>query len=496
MCMLQWCTAKDLGQLSAVDHRFRRLSLDERLWEPLYNRAVPPCIESETRACLFVSGSRVADLDITSAVERALDRLLDPAVATLGTEPVLSRALCALANIHKRLESCPHHWHTVIAARGYRWALAVAASQVPRRFGPHLDGSPATFVGNAVCCGRQCRGDMGSAHDPNDHLCGYGTMREEHSCVSGRWNRESSAESIVAFSSGAIYYGGYHNWRRHGYGVIVGLYRTGSDTPTVHAGQWSSGRIVDSRAWHVECGEHEKSVTGFGYTSSGVRDAVPQGIVRAGRDGRIAFCGELGYSWTTERFGKLTPFRGRLFCSDGSTLYDGDVEGNDGRSGRIHMRNGRILEMTRWRNTRWNPQSGGPPSSATTRFMALIYPNGDRMSWGGSMLEPDALVCANGRIYRPSLGWNIITRPTESARTSFEARGVLLQDTVVRLPSDDVIITYHNGVDGILFWPRASSPADVADALDFADHMAQHHGPLWVKCRTIVRLLYDHAFSS
>lgn len=48
----------------------------------------------------------------------------------------------------------------------------------------------------------------------------------------------------------------------------------------------------------------------------------------------------------------------------------------------------------------------------------------------------------------------------------------------------------HEYINSAVFWPHLSAAADAHLYAGFMDHMGECHGPLWVRCRAAVRLLW------
>ncbi|AJF97677.1 F-box domain protein [Pandoravirus inopinatum] len=509
MAIFSWCAPADLGRLSVVDWRLRRLAFDERLWKRIYEMTFPPC----GARCIATLCKSVAGLDIAALVDRGLDRLLHPTNTTEGCVLPLSDSVRKLGAIARpTLSGCHHHWPDVISVRGYRWAYAVATVHRPRFFGPHLDGSPACLVGRTL--NNDHRGDLivGERRDvyvahgyatvdattflPSGTI--YNTIRAQG--VSGQWTRGYPDGHAVAWCGLAydsddddmclrdrcvgFYQGHWAQGRPHRVGTLIGPDYNGGRPKcggplVVRHGPWHHGVPGrGTRAWSVVTQKNRPSA-GMGIADTSVAPSAV-GIVRA-IDGRVAFIGNFSH-------GK--PAVGLLMDRDGKVVYRGDVHTiHATRKGRLFLLDGRTVDFGEWKSE----PTKNPPSrdDRDGPRLTVTYSNGDRLHCRGVAAQLIGFVCADGRTYRPPLGWDaapcclVYTESTQDL-----AARLLLQNTPFALAPEHPILSAHKHIPDGVFWPRIASPDEAIAYSGFLDHMALRHGSLWLRCRTAVRLLW------
>ncbi|AGO81999.1 F-box domain containing protein [Pandoravirus dulcis] len=542
MAVLSYCEPADLGRLSAVDWRLRRLAIDERLWKGIYETAFPPC----GSRCIAALGASVAGLDIAALVNRGMDIMFDASKTTAGCALPLPEPVVRLGcpwGFRSPSEQCQHHWPDVIAARGYRWAYAVAIVSRPRFFGPHLDGSAPCLVGRSVWCGATHRGDLADTRFNALGAHGYGTanhgqfLPSSHTtdytikarAISGHWSHGVADGRAVAWCA---LMGGVHDTSRieprdqcvgfyqgdwcqgmpHGSGVLIApdhdypIRKCGGPS-VVRCGPWRLGSAhVGNRAWGVVASE-DRPNAGVGITGT---DPSRLDIVRTA-DGRVAFLGDVRM-WM--------PHSGQLMGRDGSVLYDGivctdkyDSESKgqaifpDGRAAHLDMESYKLdggVPIQRKTHGRapitykfYNGVMTAVKSDLGDPVISIAYPNGDRMNWYGGRREratPVKFIYADGRALMPPLGWNMVSwcHPPRSSCSDAVGAEALLCDTP--FASNDNyrnVLQIRAYLDHLVFWPRLAGPDDAAGCAAFLDHMAAHHGPSWVRCRAAVRLMLD-----
>lgn len=517
MAVLSWCAPADLGRLSAVNQRLRGLALDERLWKAVYEATFPPC----GPCCIATLGASVASLDIDALVDRALGLMFDPAEIIADCVLPLPESVSALGQVQRpQADGCSHHWIEVIDVRGYRWAHAVATVDRPRLFGPHLDGSSPCLVGRSVSPGGTVyRGDLVASRRGTYVAHGYATAdavqvvprdsAQEHALVargpSGRWAHGKLSGRAVAWCGSprpdsrlmsneprnwcvGFYLGLWVDGRQHGAGILMApdypYPRTRCGAPSmVRHGSWDSGRFgYPARAWSVVAHEnHPNAGIGILETSG---ETQKTGIVRAA-DGRVAFVGSVR-PWY--------PVVGRLMAHDGSVIYDGDVcVSHEKRRGRLFLSESRCaVTLAGWTG---RLDRRPPPHELRhdrgTPTITIAYANGDQMRWHDNPASPAVFVYADGRMCRPPLGWEMAPcYPPRGNLADGSVTRPLIQDTPFALCETEGIIAARDSIRDLAFWPRLGDPDSIPTYTEFLDHMAIHHGPLWVRCRAAVRLLW------
>lgn len=244
-CILVLCSQREICALAATCRRMHRLCTDDALWRHVYLRDFPPC----RHACLLVLGDAVlrSPLSPLDYARRRLDRLLDPD-DDLSTplDPVgvaagwdVERLTVGVADAVAR---CVHHWPTVIAARGYRWACAsmvpLTSYRMPqRRFYPiNAPDGCGTVVGRCVVT-------SGSIYDHDDDKEEpYGS----HYTASYRGQVEIQRHGFVP----------------HGLGTISGHGATALPW-TCRSGAWRHGQIVSEgpcAMWQWAAGRPDAAV--------------------------------------------------------------------------------------------------------------------------------------------------------------------------------------------------------------------------------------------
>nr|UMO80033.1 F-box domain containing protein [Pandoravirus aubagnensis] len=533
--MMRWCSARDLGNMSLVDHRCRRVALDESLWEALYTRAFPPCPivcggtscisgngddgdnhdnkgaddwdwQASSPLCMMRLGEALTQYDIAAVVARELDRLADPTSVVDGIMPRLPAALCAAANMGHRIDACPHHWPSIIAARGYRWALAVACVDQPRLFGPHLDGSPTQLIGcmtlETMMGKERYRGDLmqrgtvdGRAVDSDDKAYhghnatdyrgrnkatqstlvrhGYGHVRyrwAQHPGVmhwiAGRWvDGDRSGIGFGYGHKGFCQYSGVGTWAAN---AAVSI-RYGPDS--VECGHHSlcsiSVRSPRVRSWRVLQGQYGLTQAAVGNRAGGDGDgdgdgadfgSKANGIVR-GVDGTVLFQGRVG----------VTPEDGRLFSRSGTLLYKGALTtARTDTSGIVYVGDGRTMKI--------NLRRGA---------LTVHYTNGDCATWDRATMRLVSFEWADGSTVQAPHGWDIVFGPVHALIAP-----AAIQDTVLRFTSWPDIQSNCNAIASARFWPRAGPSTAPTVGMGFLDSMARRHGPVWAQCRDAVSILY------
>ncbi|AGO85088.1 F-box domain containing protein [Pandoravirus salinus] len=502
LTILAWCSAADLGRLSTVDRRLRRLALDESLWKAIYERAFPPCLDDDSTVCLYRLGLGIDTMAICREVDGALDRLLDPDVPTAGPEPDLSSLLWALGSVGNRAAQCPHWWPTIFIVRGYRWAFAVAATEVPRFFGPHIDASPATLVGRVTLrWGKRYRGDLERSRrrfKPHGHgivkmTVGNGADGSDQvEWVAARWEHGAYTDEVAASYVGHAYptlrafpsdaRAGFGCGRRGSRTFIHNGAPSGSvgrhTASVVRSGPWRHGLPMPGGRMWTTVGDTfaPSSAAGIGCVFS--KDAHGRGIVRD-KDGRAVFVGDIvnGHDLV----------RGQLFSGTGAVLYDGDIPKalRPTGQGRIRLADGRVLYVAMDPENR---QTGDYRPRGPT--IIAVYPNGDRATYYGDPPQIATFARADGRVDDPPAGWNMIIHVTEvTTPDSVQALWPLLQNTVLRVSNMDDILRWRDAITDGLFWPRSLSASDRTESLAFLDYMAARHGARWARCRAAVRVL-------
>jgi hypothetical protein len=220
--------------------------------------------------------------------------------------------------------------------------------------------------------------------------------------------------------------------------------------------------------WKV-LGSNRHTPVGIGYTAIERDDDERQGIIRDA-NGRITYLGEIGYPHR--------PVRGRLFSGAGATLYDGDVDTYQWpKRGRMIMSDGRMVNISIDRNETWTS--------------VVTYTNGDRALFDGNPPRIRLFERADGRTDYPSDGWDTATYPSEDASSgdSPPPHRPLIMGTMLCVPRIDSIVRYRDALADSVFWPCLSG--DAGASLSFVDHMADHHGAQWVRCRAAVRALCE-----
>lgn len=515
LAVLSHCAPADLGRVSAVNWRLRCLALDERLWKALYDAAFPVC----GTFCIAHVGRSVAGLDLAALVERGLDLMLDPTNATAGCALPLPEEAAALGDDDYAVgRKCQRHWPDVVAARGYRWAYAVAAVGRPRFFGPHLDGSPPSLVGRSCSRGSAYRGDLVDIRDDDERLAyvAHGYATADAVCfvprgsstgdaivargASGQWVRGVLEGHAVAWCRPAqrslrpqtdyrdqcvgFYQGLWVDGCPHGNGVLIGpdyLYpQVACHAPSVvRSGAWYGGLPGHAtRAWSVVSAEGS-ACAGVGTLATST-DAPKTGIVRTAK-GDVAFVGEVD-EWR--------PAMGRLTSRDGDPTYDGDVcAEHGGHKGRLTLADGRTIDLD-GRGDDPNMDVSPEPESDHHSVPAVVvaYPNGDRVRWRAGAASPVAFIYADGRTCEPALGWH--TAACSLAPRVDPAVRLLLDGTPFAAAQRHALFLAHDSIEDLVFWPRTARPSDALVHALFLDHMAAHHGPRWVQCRAAVRLLW------
>lgn len=527
--VMRWCSARDLGNISLVDHRCRRVALDESLWEALYSRAFPPCPvvpddapslsgnvtdddeadskhaddwdwEASSPLCLTRLGKALAQYDIPAVVTRELDRLADPSSVVDGIMPRLPAPLCAAANMGRRIDACPHHWPSVIAARGYRWAFAVACVDRPRLFGPHLDGSPLQRIGCVTletAMGKErYRGDLARQGTAGGRSAVEDTDRER-SAGAYKSRQEDAQLADVRHGYGHVRY----RWKQHPDVVhwIAGRWvagdRTGVGFGYGHGGfcqysgvgTWAANATVSLRygpaellecghetlcsisvrssrvrSWRVLRGRHGLAQAAIGNRSGGNGDGVDfgsdaNGIVR-GADGAILFQGRVG----------IRPEEGRLFSRSGTLLYEGAMTtARTDTSGTVYVGDGRTMRIDLHHGA-----------------LTVHYVNGDRATWNRTTMRLASFTWSDGSSVQAPHGWNIVFGPMRLVVAQ-----AALQETVLRFTSWPDIQRDCDTIASALFWPRVGLSTSPAVSTAFLDLMARRHGPAWARCRDAVSIL-------
>lgn len=516
LAVLTHCAPADLGRVSTVNWRLRCLALDERLWKALYDATFPVC----GKFCIAHVGQSVAGLDLAALVERGLDIMLDPTETTTGCALPLPEEVAALGdNNYAVVRKCHRHWPNVVAARGYRWAYAVAAVGRPRFFGPHLDGSPPSLIGRSYSLGTIYRGDLVDIFGDDERATyaahGYATADAtcfvprgssiDHAIVahgaSGQWARGVLEGRAVAWCRPAqrslspqtdyrdqcvgFYQGLWVNGCPHGSGILIGpdyLYpQVACHAPSVvRSGAWYGGLPGHAtRAWSIVSAEGS-ACAGVGALAT-AEDAPKTGIVRTA-EGVVAFVGEVG-EWR--------PAMGRLMARDGDLTYDGDVcAEHGGHKGRLILVDGRTIDLDEQKNDPNMDVSPEPESDhhSVPAAVVVTYPNGDRVRWRANAASPITFIYADGRTCEPALGWD--TAACSLAPCVDPAVRLLLDGTPFAAAQRHALFLVHDSIKDLVFWPRTARPSDALVHALFLDHMAAHHGPRWVQCRAAVRLLW------
>ncbi|AJF97431.1 F-box domain protein [Pandoravirus inopinatum] len=510
MAILALCGPRDLCHLSAVGPVLRRLALDERLWKPHYKRAVARCYGMPEQ-CLARGGDQLGKVDLFACVIAAADRLLDTGTRMIDTDGLIPRVVRRLCRDVPQ-QSCRHHWPSVIHARGYRWAYAVATVKQPRWFGPHLDGSPAGLVGRVERDGFLCCGDFvrirgkykphGYATcDGMSHKCSCGLTRSIIRKVSGRWThgvptgpvvgwmplqkkkadywRTGSAcvcrgwyESYVTYTDDRALFlqAGYGPHGLEGPGVVIG-------SKAMRACQWVRGQPTDVVTLYKSLAEEVCT------------DGRPGSRVR----GTLRVHGLLGFHGTIKS--KSTAHEGDFLGPDGNVLFRGDLGTGKGR---IYADNGLVLKCDAW-DRDWHPDQDRPgPGKAS---ISVYYANGDKAVWACAGRQPVLTrFVAGGVSYEPTLGWHVVTLPDVNTAKSTDhcdrqrRRTLVLDDG--RIWSSSWRLEQIQWPDKVIdldlvFWPRINSTRFVDQVLQFVDHMiANHRAEPWTRCRKAVCAFY------
>ncbi|AGO84831.1 F-box domain containing protein [Pandoravirus salinus] len=504
------CAPRNLCRLAAVSSALRRLALDERLWKLHYKRAVGRCY-GVPGGCLARGGNQLGDVDPFACIIATADRLLDiksPIVD--ASDPYRAmRHLCRSVP----QQSCRHHWPSVIRARGYRWAYAVAKVKRPRWFGPHLDGSPASLVGRVERGGHLCCGDFvrirgkykphGYATcDGMSHKCDCGSTHHVVRKVSGIWSHGVPTGPVVGWmplQKGDAYsrsgssclcrgwsesyvgclddcalflHGGYGSHGLEGLGVVVG-------SKTMRACQWVRGQPTDVVTIHKSSGQQA--------CADGRSDSRVRGTLRV--HGLLGFCGTIE--------SEDTPREGDFFGTHGNVLFRGDL---DAGKGRIYADDGLVLKCNKWnREWRRDRQDRGDPGKAP---ISVYYANGDKAVWARTGQQPVLVrFVAGGTSYEPILGWHVVMLPDAStpeaaddSRDQSQGRRLVIDQDWVWSSSAcrDQIRWPDRVVDlNLVFWPRINSTRFIDDVLRFVNHMVSNHdAQLWTRCLKAVRAFY------
>lgn len=529
--IMRWCSARDLGNMSLVDHRCRRAALDESLWEALYTRAFPPCHvacdgasslsgnvadgngtdnknaddwdwEASSPLCMMRLGKALAQYDIAAVVTRELDRLADPASVVDGIMPRLPAALCVAANMGHRIDTCPHHWPSTIVARGHRWALAVACVDRPRLFGPHLDGSPTQLIGcmtlETMLGKERYRGDLawkdtvdGRAVDGDDNAY------HDRNATDYRGRKKATQCTLVRHGYGHVRY----RWAQHP-GImhwIAGRWvvgdRTGIGFGYGHqgfcqysgVGTWAPNAAVSVHYGpeSVECGHH--SLCSILVRSPRVRSwRVLQGrhgLTQAGIGNRAGGNGD-GADFGSDANGIVrgvdgavlfqgrvgaTPEDGSLFSRAGTLLYKGAMTtARADASGTVYVGDGRTMKINLCRGA-----------------LTVHYTNGDCATWDRATMRLVSFEWADGSAVQAPQGWDAVFGPVRALIAP-----AAIQDTVLRFTSWPYIQSNCDAIASARFWPRAGPSTPPTVGMGFLDSMARRHGPAWAQCRDAVSILY------
>lgn len=244
-CILVLCSQRDICALAATCRRMHRLCADDALWRCVYLRDFPPC----RRACLLVLGDAVlrSPLSPLDYAQRRLDRLLD-LNDDLSTplNPVGPSAGWDVegltVGVTDDVARCVHHWPTVIAAHGHRWACAsmvpLTSHRMPQRrfYTINAPDDRGTLVG---CCAVT----PGSIYDHDDDKEEpYGS----HYTASYRGQVEVQRHGFVP----------------HGLGTISG--RGATALPwTCRSGAWRHGQVASEgpcAMWQRAAGRPDAAV--------------------------------------------------------------------------------------------------------------------------------------------------------------------------------------------------------------------------------------------
>ncbi|AVK77026.1 F-box domain containing protein [Pandoravirus macleodensis] len=278
--ILRHCTLGSLARLAATCRRLSCLAIDPALWSLFYERDFPPCVqkhhEGDTNdrvhedddgggVCLWRMGRAVDELsiDLYAHSARRIDALMDTTRPTAPDddedEGHLSDAIATLTDRRVSL-TCPHHWPSVLADKGPRWAYASNLSP-PRPFGP----DHASVVGRIIIPKDGAdgpwtyRGDL-VAQLTEDAYCG-GPLAKTQDDLTNDGDDNKLERVCERHIYGGVGVDGVH-YLAHGSGTVVG---TGS--LECATGEWYAGTHEYTRAWWSDADSDNRDDDPYGERS-------------------------------------------------------------------------------------------------------------------------------------------------------------------------------------------------------------------------------------
>ncbi|AVK76649.1 F-box domain containing protein [Pandoravirus neocaledonia] len=549
-----------VAALGRTSRQMRDICLDDRLWRRFYARDFPPCSEGD-KGCLWHMSTAVGEFDLPAYAKSRLDRLLDPGVResplvhVANEDPAADRTqsiLDALIGCGV-CEMCPHHWRSVIAAKGYRWAYASNAVP-PRTFAAYPD-LPPCLVGRIPLTGRPLTGDyrgdvervpsffgsewqqyrpqgLGTAVYRFDGVESRLNGNMLRRCVSGEWRDGHMHGHAVSWSGRGLctdprppedrscryvegdyhYFEGQHvDGRPCGRGALIGA-------GVIRLGVWSADGTCVGQSWRITGADIKRVISngvdrlsGIGTTGSSAlsgRETGP-GLVRTG-DGIVAFCGNLGDG---------RPTKGQAFDLSGSLIYDGEFgcDGIDGK-GTLYLANGGVMKSDTWKQTYYAMTYTDTNEAIPCLYGTITYPNGDKVKcqWiesayeYGGMPSPvvygfrysrhDAAADVAGLCLSSALGWQVVVPGRhELDPAARDADGDPPPTTSAALERTHLsaLCSGHLGrrrwIADFVFWPqvypRGFDYPDADDAIQFVEHMTSRH-PEWAPYRSAIYAFY------
>ena len=520
--IIVFCGQRDVEMLGSTSRRMQRMCRDESLWARLYDRDVPPC----SGECLSLLGADIArspekPLDYA---RRRLDRLLDKERQTVDdTDAVCPGArwdVSRLANAGADLADCPHHWPSVLEARGYRWACMSMRPLPtrPRRRCHHGDRVVGTFridnLDDPTSGGLVYRGDATVVGTPPRHHYnpnGMGTRtgvarqagdvwedRPVAVCASGRWHtghpwgphvgwyraadgpergltmcfHQCTDEPPLATDIGAAAdNNGDDREPSNGARLFVTLSEHMVAVGTCHKPYIIQKRIR-GRVWHTivdHASGDRRPIRGVGVwidtdgphgITADPSGAQGLGIVRT-PSGRMAFVGRLT---------RGVPSSGRLLDRAGATLYDGDLtsDGAPCYEGTFYLADGVSAWSEYWPHDRGCKDPDDPAPRASE--VIVTYPGGARACVGdvdrtrGRGRPPQVLWFSwegssdADRLW-PSAMWEAVRPPfAHRAARAGPPPVPLLVDAGLCSGSSPYFTHRDEIVEDLIFWPVPNAP--------------------------------------
>ncbi|WBR14507.1 F-box domain-containing protein [Pandoravirus kuranda] len=275
--ILRHCTLGSVARLATTCRRLSCLAVDPALWSLFYKRDFPPCVQQhhddggsadghvsagddcddDGGVCLWRMGRAVdeSSIDFYAHSAHRIDALMDTTKRTApddedDNERDFSDAIATLTGRRVSL-ACPHHWPSVLADKGPRWAYASNLSP-PRPFGP----DHATVVGRIVVPKDGTdgpwtyRGDL--VAQSTDDACCVELLAETRDDLTNDGDDDKSQRVCEQHVYGGIGADGVY-YVVHGSGTVVG---TGS--LECATGEWYAGRHECTRAWWSDANSDDR----------------------------------------------------------------------------------------------------------------------------------------------------------------------------------------------------------------------------------------------